>query len=179
MRKGMLSRSKDGGTDHKIVEAGDLELIAREKIIKLLDAKFKGKCLAKLVDAILSAQGYITYRSPEGLDGSVDILASRSFLGLGSRVCVTVASQPAPMELKSLNLLYDVMQKFQSKEGILVSWSGFKNSIYGKVAQGSINIQLWTINELLEQLVSSYDQLGADLKAELPLKQIWTVEIRP
>ncbi|MCK9195615.1 MAG: restriction endonuclease [Syntrophales bacterium] len=164
--------------DHEIVEGGDLEIIAREKIIKLLEAQFKGKNLVGLVEAILIAQGYTTWRNPEGLDRIVDILAGRCFLGVGPRACVTVASQSAPMELKSLNLLYDAIQESRSREGILVSWNGFENSIYSKVAQGPINIQLWAINEVLEQLISSYDQLEDNLKAKLPLKQIWTVETR-
>jgi hypothetical protein len=36
-------------------------------------------------------------------------------------------------------------------------------------------VRLWTQKELLEQLFAHYDHLDEDLKAELPLKRIWTV----
>jgi restriction system protein len=36
-------------------------------------------------------------------------------------------------------------------------------------------VRLWTQKELLEQLFTHYDHLDEDLKAELPLKRIWTV----
>jgi restriction system protein len=34
---------------------------------------------------------------------------------------------------------------------------------------------LWSQKELLETLFSQYDRLDDDIKAELPLKRIWTV----
>jgi len=55
----------------------DLEELARDQIAKLIMARFKGHGLTRLVDAVLQAQGYTTYVSPEGADGGVDILAGR------------------------------------------------------------------------------------------------------
>jgi restriction system protein len=36
-------------------------------------------------------------------------------------------------------------------------------------------VRLWTQKEFLESLFAHYDQLDEDLRAELPLKRIWTV----
>lgn len=36
-------------------------------------------------------------------------------------------------------------------------------------------VRLWTQKELLEALFTHYHLLDEDLKAELPLKRIWTV----
>lgn len=36
-------------------------------------------------------------------------------------------------------------------------------------------LRLWTQKELLEQLFEQYERLDEDLKAELPLKQVWMV----
>ena len=44
----------------------DLEEAGRDQIAQLIAARFKGHGLTRLVEAILKAQGYITYRSPEG-----------------------------------------------------------------------------------------------------------------
>jgi len=49
-------------------QSTDLEELARDQIAQLVSARFKGHGLARLVEAILKAQGYTTYRSPEGAD---------------------------------------------------------------------------------------------------------------
>lgn len=36
-------------------------------------------------------------------------------------------------------------------------------------------LRLWSQKELLEQLFAHFDRLDPDLKAELPLKQVWMV----
>jgi predicted Mrr-cat superfamily restriction endonuclease len=46
----------------------DLEDLARAQIAKLISRKFRGHDLERLVEALLQAQGYTTYRSPEGAD---------------------------------------------------------------------------------------------------------------
>ena len=67
------------------------------------------------------------------------------------------------------------MKKFQAQEALFVSWSGFKQNVYKEVSSNFFSLRLWTQRELLEKLFTHYNQLDEDLKAELPLKQIWTV----
>ena len=43
------------------------------------------------------------------------------------------------------------------------------------VAASFFRVRLWTQKELLEALFAHYDHLDDELKAELPLKRIWTV----
>ena len=62
----------------------DIERIARDQIAKFLERKFKGHAMSRLIEAILQAQGYVTYRSPEGPDKGVDLLAATGALGFGS-----------------------------------------------------------------------------------------------
>ena len=54
-------------------------------------------------------------------------------------------------------------------------WGGFKPTVYKQALPTFFSVRLWTQKELLENLFSSYDRLDDDLKAELPLKRIWTV----
>jgi len=158
------------------VENSDLEQLARDQIAQLIAARFKGHGLARLVEAILKAQGYTTYRSPEGADGGVDILAGAGPLGFGSpRLCVQVKSQDTPVESKALNELRGAMQSVHATEGLFVSWSGFKSTVYKQASTSFFSVRLWTQKELLEALFANYEALDEDLKAELPLKRIWTV----
>ncbi|SDZ79690.1 restriction system protein [Thalassobacillus cyri] len=44
-----------------------------------------------LIEELLKAKGFTTYRSPEGADQGVDILAASDTLGFGHlRICVQV-----------------------------------------------------------------------------------------
>ena len=36
-------------------------------------------------------------------------------------------------------------------------------------------VRLWDQNDLIDQLLEHFDKLGEDLRAELPLKRVWTV----
>lgn len=157
----------------------DLEELARDQIAKTILAKFKGHGLARLVEAILKAQGYTTYRSPEGPDGGVDILAGAGPLGFGTpRLCVQVKSQDVPVESKALNELKGAMQTVNATQGLFVSWSGFKSSVPKQAANSFFSVRLWTQKELLEALFAHYDHLDEDVKAELPLKRIWTIAVQ-
>ena len=154
----------------------DLEALGRDLIARLIPARFKGHGLARLVDGILRAQGYVTHLSPEGPDGGIDILAGTGPLGFGHpRLCVQVKSQDTPLESRVLNELKGAMQSVGASEGLLVSWGGFKDSITRLTASNFFGVRLWSQKELLEALFASYERLDEDLKAELPLKRIWTV----
>jgi len=158
------------------MESSDLEELAQDQIAQAIAAKFKGHSLTLLVEAILKAQGYTTYRSPEGADGGVDILAGTGALGFGEpRLCVEVKSGEAPIDRPTVDKLLGAVTKFGAQEGLFVSWSGFKTNVQKEMAPSFFKIRLWTQKELLEALFANYDRLDADIKAELPLKQVWMV----
>lgn len=154
----------------------NLEELAQDQIARLIEAKFKGHALTRLVEAILIAQGYTTYRSPEGADGGADILAGAGPLGFGApRLCVEVKSEAGPIDRSTVDKLIGAVRKFGANEGLFVSWSGFKTNVQKELAASFFDVRLWTRKELLEQLFAYYDKLDEELKAELPLKRIWTV----
>jgi restriction system protein len=156
----------------------DLEQLAQDAIAKLIIAKFKGHGLARLVEAILKAQGYTTHLSPPGADKGVDILAAPDALGFGRpRICVQVKSEQSPIERAVLDQLIGTMQNFNAEQGLLVSWGGFKQSVEKERAAQFFRVRLWDQQTLIEGLVAHYDQLDEDLRAEIPLKRIWTVAV--
>lgn len=157
----------------------NLEETGQDEIAKLISARFKGHGLARLVEAILKAQGYTTYLSPAGPDAGIDILAGAGQLGFAKpSLCVQVKSGDAPVESKTLNELRGAMQSVNATEGLFVSWGGFKPTVYKQALSSFFSVRLWTQKELLENLFSSYDRLDDDLKAELPLKRIWTIAVQ-
>lgn len=157
-------------------ETIDLERLARDQIAKLIIQRFKGHGLARLIDAILKAQGYTTFLSPEGADKGVDILAAPGTLGFGNpRICVQVKSQDSPVDRPTLDQLIGTMQNFHAEQGLLISWSGFKTTVEKEIAPQFFRVRLWNQDDIIEALLENYDKLDEDLKAEIPLKRIWTV----
>ncbi len=156
----------------------DLEQAARDQIASLIIARFKGHDMARLVDAILQAQGYTTYVSPPGPDKGVDILAAPGTMGFGNpRLCVQVKSGDSPLDRPTLDQLIGTMQNLNAEQGLLVSWGGFKSSIDKEKASQFFRVRLWDQGDLIKQLLDHYDELDEDLRTELPLKRIWTVAL--
>ena len=130
------------------------------------------------MDAILQAQGYTTYRSPEGVDGGADILAGAGPLGFGNpRLCVEVKSEATPIGRQDVDKLLGAVSKFGAQEGLFVSWSGFKKGVQKELAPSFFQVRLWGQKELMDALFAHYEHFDEDLKAEFPLKRVWAVAI--
>ena len=171
-----------GGEDMGDLDADtgptDIALAARDQIAKLITARFQGHGLARLVDAILRAQGYSTYLSAEGPDKGVDILAASGPLGFGEpRICVQVKSGDNPLDRPTLDQLIGVMQNVQASNGLLVSWGGFKGSVDREAATQFFRVRLWDQDDLIDAVLAHYEELDEDIRNELPLKRIWAVAL--
>ena len=154
----------------------DLERIGRDYIARLIGSKYTGHGLEYLVEAILKAQGFTTYRSDKGPDSGIDILAAPGTLGFSTpRICVQVKSQDKPIERPVLNQLVGAMQHVEADQGLLVCWGGFKQTVRDELPRLFFKVRLWDQDDLIDQLLANYDKLDENLRAELPLKRIWTV----
>lgn len=156
----------------------DLEEFSKDQIAKYIIQKYKGHGMARVVEAILKAKGYVTYRSPEGPDKGVDILAAPEPFGFGKpRLCVQVKTGDTPIDRPTLDQLLGTMQNFKAEQGLLVSWAGFKTTVDKEIPSQFFSIRLWDQNAIIYELLNVYDKLSEDLKAELPLKRIWALNI--
>ena len=86
-----------------------------------------------------------------------------------------VKSQATPLERPVLDQLVGTMQDVQADQGLLVCWGGFKPTIKREASRLFFKVRLWDQNDLIDQFLANYDKLDEDLRAELPLKRIWTV----
>lgn len=154
----------------------DLEQAGRDQIAQRIEARFKGHGLTRLVDGILRAQGYTTWVSPEGADGGADILAGLDPLGFGKpQLCVEVKSQTAPVDRPTVDKLIGAVTKFGAEQGLFIAWGGYKANVQRDLARQFFHTRLWTRDDLLAQLFAHYDRLDPELRAELPLKRVWTI----
>lgn len=159
-------------------EETDLEELALEQIRRHVGRRFKGHALARLVEGLLRAQGYQTWRSPEGPDSGVDILAGAGPLGLEApRIAVQVKSGDAPVGVKELREFLAVVNRLSKGNpqvlGLLVAWGGFRSGVHKEHLQDYFQLRLWTGEDLLQAFLEHYDRLPPELQAEIPLKRIW------
>ncbi len=164
----------DNDSDEDVESVIDLNEFIFDRISELIIRKYKGPEMENLIEAILKAKGFTTYRSPEGADHGVDILASADTLGFGSpRICVQVKSTDGTVDRPTLDQLIGTMSNYNADFGLLVSWSGFKTSVMKEVPKQFFKVRLWDANKIIEEIFENYDKLGDDIKAEIPLKRVW------
>ncbi len=176
--KKLLKTGVVAETDKDIDESEtiDIEGYANDQLTKFIARRFKGDDLARLVEAVLEAQGYMTRLSPPGPDGGIDILASAGPLGFDRpRICVQVKSTASQVDAKILRELQGVMTNVKADQGLLVSWSGFTNKALQEARDVFFTIRLWDAGALLEEIFKYYDKFDDELKAELPLKRMWAL----
>jgi restriction system protein len=154
----------------------DIERAAGDQITEYLSRKYRNHDLARLVNGILQAQGYVTLNSEPGADGGVDILAGGGMMGFTSpRICVQVKSSDSPCDVTVLRSLKGTMDTFKADQGLLVSWGGFTNAVYREAKSDFFKLRLWDSDDLLEAIYKNYESLPSDIQAELPLKKIWSL----
>jgi len=159
-------------------EVTDLALAAHDQIVAQIQSRFNGHALARLVDAILKAEGWVTTLSLPGPDGGVDILGGRGSLGLDQpRLCVQVKSQSSPADVTVYRGLQGSMQSFKAEQGLLMCWGGFNKAVRAEAKQGYFAVRLWESRDLVEAIYRNYERLPAEIQAELPLKKVWMLVV--
>lgn len=154
----------------------DIAQAAHDAIVAFVRSRFKGHDLARLVAAILEAEGFRVSVSPPGPDRGVDILAGRGPLGLDEpRICVQVKSSESPADVNVLRALQGTMATFGATQGLLVSWGGFTDALQKEARQHALKIALWDQNDIINAIYRVYDKLSPEIQAELPLKRIWVL----
>jgi restriction system protein len=158
----------------------DYQELCRDQVTKLIKAKFSGHALTRLIEEILRAQGYHTYRSPEGADHGADIIAGRGPLGFDRpRLCVEVKSEDSLIDRPAIDKLLGAVSKFDADFGLFDAWGGFRAKTHLETISGFFQVRLWTQKEILENLFANYHKFDEELRADLPLKQIWAVAAPP
>ncbi|MCM8765712.1 MAG: restriction endonuclease [Candidatus Omnitrophica bacterium] len=154
----------------------DIEEYSFDLIRNYISQNFKGHDLARLVSAVLEAQGYKIYVSPPGPDGGVDIICGRGALGFdGPKLVVQVKSSDSPVDIKPIREFHGVMSHYKADHGLFVSWGGYKSSVEKEEAQRYFEIRLWDSDDLIKAILDNYERLSDEIQAELPLKRIWTL----
>ncbi|WP_239575082.1 restriction endonuclease [Geomicrobium sediminis] len=145
----------------------NIEENIQDRLSEHIIRKFKGHRMEELIEEILKAEGFTTYRSPEGADHGIDILASATTLGFGS------PKPDVPVDRPTMDQLIGTMSNVDADYGVLVSWNGFKSSVMNEVPKQFFKLRLWDSAKVIEELRENYELLSDDIKSEIPLKRVW------
>jgi restriction system protein len=169
------TRDADTPSDEETTSV-DVQQYADDQISARIEQEFTGHDMALLVEAIFAARGMVTWRSPEGPDGGVDVLAGSGPLGMDSpRICVQVKSSNTPMAAGVVRELQGVVGRLQADQGLLVAWGGLTQAAEREIRQQFFQVRVWNADDVLRELLAIYERLPGDVRAKLPLKQIWTL----
>lgn len=134
--------------------------------------------MEELINEILMAKGFTTYRTPEEVDNGVYILASPDVLGFGSsKICAQVKTTDTPVDRPTLDQLIGTMSNFNGDYGLLVSWSGFKTSVIREIPKQFFKVRLWDSKNIIQEIFDNYEKLSDNIKTEIPLKRIWMLNV--
>ena len=176
---GKGARCTINSTEELVGEEGetfvDLEEQAFDQIRRLIESKFRGHNLTRLVEAILNVHGYQTYKAPEGPDGGIDILAGFGPMGFDRpKLCVQVKSGGVQND-SAIRELEGAMSRVGAEHGLFVSWDGFNKTAIKKIKDLFFRVRLWNDKKLIANLLNCYEKLPDEIQAELPMKRIWIV----
>jgi restriction system protein len=167
---------EDPGNESTPINLAD---VAQDEIAKRLQEDFKGHELSELVEALLTAEGFKCRNSPPGADGGVDVLAGMGPLGMDSpKLVVQVKSQTGAVSDTVLQQLNGAIHRFQADQALLVTFGGVTSPARTYLETQYFNIRVWTIDDIIQSIYKHYPLLDSEMKARLPLKQIW-VPIAP
>lgn len=162
-------------SDDEIIEQFDVEQFSRDQIRKVIEQKFAGHELAKLVGEILKAEGYTVLISPAGPDGGVDVLAGSGKTGFDDpKVAVQVKSGNVTVDAPTLRDLQGTMSIFGATNGLVVSWGGFTNQALKDARKAFLQIHTWNSDDVIDHITAIYDLLPPETQSILRLKKIWT-----
>jgi restriction system protein len=156
----------------------EIETYARDQITSKVIENYAGHRMAELIAAILQAGDYDCEVSPEGTDQGVDIIAGTGLLGLSApKVVVQVKSEAGAAGLPVVQQLQGAIATHNASQGLLVAWGGITRDARRYLSTQRFAIKVWDSNDVLDKLFAYYHRLPADVRRDLPLKQVWTVAV--
>lgn len=102
------------------------------------------------------------------------ISAGTGALGMDSpKLVVQVKSQTSAVSDVVLQQLNGAIHRYQADQALLVTFGGVTGPAKAYLESQYFNIRVWTMGDILNQIYKHYEKLDGEMKAQLPLKQIW------
>lgn len=156
------------------VVAENIEENTRDFILKHLAQELKGHPFSDFVAHLLGTMGYRTRVSPEGPDGGIDIVAHKDELGFEPPIIkVQVKSTEGSIGDPVVSALYGKVSA--GEYGLLVTLGIFTTQAKN-FARSKSNLRLIDGAELVDLVLTHYEQFDSSYKGLLPLKRVFVPE---
>lgn len=143
-------------------------------ILKTLSRELKGHLFAEFVAHLLNSMGYRTRVSPEGPDGGIDIIAHKDELGFEPPIIkVQVKSNDGNIGDPVVSSLYGKVGA--NEHGLLVTLGSFTSQARS-FARSKSNLRLIDGADLVNLILTHYEDLDSLYKGILPLKRVYVPE---
>jgi len=154
----------------------DISRYAADTIASRITEVYSGHKMESLVSEILKAEGFVCTEHGQGADDGIDIVAGKGLLGLDSpRLIVQVKSQASPVDAPTISQLHGSLSIHKADQGLLVAWGGLTRAARKLVDSQRFAIRVWDADDLVSQVQTHYPAFPAQVRQDLPLKQIWTL----
>lgn len=154
--------------------AEEIEQTTRDFILKMLAQKLKGHPFAEFTAHLLEMMGYRTRISPEGPDGGIDIIAHKDELGFEPPIIkVQVKSTESSIGVPVVSALYGNVAS--GEFGLIITLSNYTNQARN-FERGKSNLRLIDGEELVNLILTHYEQFDSRYKGLLPLKKVYVPE---
>jgi restriction system protein len=154
----------------------DLERYARDRITSFVIERYAGHKLEHLVAAVLTAEGFTCSVTKASGDGGVDVFAGRGPLGLDNpRLVVQVKSDANPVGAEVVQKLQGALGSHGADQALLVAWGGLNGHARAQLVNQHFRLRIWDADDLVDAVCRNYVALPEEVRAELPLKQVWAL----
>ena len=155
--------------------AEDIEENTEDFILKTLAQELKGHPFSQFIASLLGTMGYRTRVSPEGPDGGIDIIAHKDELGFEPPIIkVQVKSgDKGSVGDPVVSALYGKVG--HNEFGMIVTLGTFTTQAIG-FAKSKSNLRLINGSELVDLILSHYEQFDSSYKGMLPLRRVYVPE---
>ena len=123
--------------------------------------------LTALIENIIRAKGFATKIRPESNARNTTLIAS-STKNAAIKVSVQIQNYDKPLSTHSLEFLGQMMKFYSTGHAVLVSLSGFEQSVFTKLSQSEAKVKLWSSTDIANEVIACYNQLDDNIRASLP-----------
>lgn len=86
-----------------------------------------------------------------------------------------VKSEASAIGLPVVQQLQGTIATHDADHGLLVAWGGITREARRYLSTQRFAIKVWDSDDVLNRLFTYYNELPADVRRDLPLKQVWTI----
>ena len=123
--------------------------------------------LTSLIENIIRAKGFSTSISSEGNVRNTTLIAS-SRTNRAVKVGIQIQNYACPLKEQCLDLMSTMMTFHSAGHAVLVSMSGFDQSVMDRVKESKAKVKLWAPKDIATEVLACYDRLDDNIRATLP-----------